>query len=61
MQQGNLKAAYSTTKKIRNQQTKKIDAVKDRNVKMLSAESEMQYRWQKYFCELLNRPDLNTQ
>ena len=57
MQQGNLKAVYSTTKKICNQQTKKMDAVKDKNGKMLSTESEVQRRWQEHFCEVLNRPD----
>ena len=64
MQQGNIKAVYSTTtehiliyisflcgttKKICNQWTKKMDAVKDKNGKMLSTESEVQRRWQEHF------------
>ena len=34
-----------------------MDAVKDKNGKMLSTESEVQRRWQEHFSEVLNRPD----
>ena len=34
-----------------------MDAVKDKNGKMLSTESEVQCRWQEHFSEVLNRPD----
>ena len=57
MQKGNLKAVYSTTKKICNQQTRRMDSVKDKNGCLLSTEQEVQQRWHEHFREVLNRPE----
>ena len=57
MQKGNLKAVYSTTKKICNQHTRKMDSVKDKNGRLLTTEKEVQQRWQEHFSEVLNRPE----
>ena len=57
MKKGNMKAVYSTTKKICNQHTRKMDTVKDKNGRLLSSESEVQQRWSEHFSEVLNRPE----
>ena len=57
MQKGNLKAVYSTTKKICNQQTQRMDSVKVKNGCLLSTEQEVQQRWHEHFREVLNRPE----
>ena len=57
MQSGNLKGVYSTTKKLCNQQTRKMDSVKNKEGRLLTTESEVEQRWKEHFNEVLNRPE----
>ena len=57
---GEMKGVYNAAKTLCNTPNRTMDAVKDKNGKLLTTEDEVKKRWQEHFNEVLNRPAPET-
>lgn len=53
---GQMKGVYDAAKTLCNSRPRTMDAVKDKEGKLLTTEAEVKKRWEEHFCEVLNRP-----
>ena len=54
---GQMKGVHNATRKLCNEQPKKIDMVRSKTRQLLTKVKEVQQRWKEHFVEVLNRPD----
>ena len=57
---GHLKGVYDAARTLCNTPTRSMDAVKDKNGKLLTMEDQVKKRWEEHFTEVLNRPEPET-